>query len=242
MTRILDYNILRSATLTASSSDERFPLVNVYSRRRVKQAYFTGFGSEWIKIYSSGMSFDSLVIDSHNLTASATVKLQANATDVWTAPSVDITLTYADAISYFFSAVQSYDYVRITFEDPTNTELIKIGMVFLAESKQVCIRDGFTSSVANIGRARYRTLDFSLPYAIDQDLLDSFFDNTFGTISLSSTLQQFGTAEPFYTVPMDDDPESFPPLFGVLSGDVSRTKVQVKSFGYDIPISVQEVN
>ena len=82
--RILSYNILRDATITTSSIDERFPVDNVYSKRRVKEMRFTGYTSEWIKINKSGMEFNSIVFDSHNLTDSAVVKFQANASDVWT--------------------------------------------------------------------------------------------------------------------------------------------------------------
>jgi hypothetical protein len=57
------------------------------------------------------------------LTSSATLRLQANATNVWTAPSVDVALTLDtdfDAASYFFSSNQSYRFWRLKIVDPRN--------------------------------------------------------------------------------------------------------------------------
>ena len=81
-----------------------------------------------------------------------------------------------------------------------------------------------------------------MPFYTDIDALNEFFERTAGTVSLSASRQQFGTAWPFYVILIPDETDKIPPLYSVLAGEIQRTKVQVSQFGYDIPISVQEVN
>jgi len=240
MTRFLMYNKLQDCTLTPSTANELYPVENLYSFRRAEQFRFTGNTSENLVIFKGGLSFDSIVIDSHNLTSSATVKIQANASDSWTSPTVDITATVADVISYVWASVQSYDYVRILIEDPTNTAPIRLGIVFLAEAQRFKIRDGFITPYQPLGKAAFRSLDISMPYVDNQTELQTFFDRVAGTIFLSNTRQQFGTSPPFYTI-LDEDCTSFPPLFGVLTGPVQRTKIQAHD-AYDVSIQIEEVN
>jgi hypothetical protein len=73
--------------------------------------------------------------DGIGLSETAVLKVQANATDAWTSPSVSQTLTINNDYSiatHYFSTNQEYRYWRITIEDPANANLfVDLGVVIL---------------------------------------------------------------------------------------------------------------
>jgi len=81
-----------------------------------------------------------LGIFNHNLTASATIRLQANATNSWTSPSYSVYMTDTQAISadadsvalprYVFFLNQTYRWWRLTFSDTGNPDqYLQIGRI-----------------------------------------------------------------------------------------------------------------
>ena len=87
-------------------------------------------------IDSFAMFFDPKA--SIGVSSAATVKIQANASDVWTSPSVDVTLsldaTY-DTYTQYWSSDQSYRYWRIYISDPTNANLyVELPVAYLANA------------------------------------------------------------------------------------------------------------
>jgi hypothetical protein len=76
--------------------------------------------------------------DGIRLSSTAILKIEANATNVWTAPAVSQTLTINNdymVASHFFTAVQSYRYWRVTIQDPQNPYLfVELGMVWIGEN------------------------------------------------------------------------------------------------------------
>lgn len=75
------------------------------------------------------------------ISSTATVKIQANASDVWTSPSVDVTLSLDavyDTLTYYWSTNQSYRYWRFYISDPTNANLyVALPIIYLAKSVQL---------------------------------------------------------------------------------------------------------
>jgi len=73
------------------------------------------------------------------LSTSAVVKIEANATDVWTAPSVSETVVINqdfEAGSFFFTSDKTYRYWSIYIEDPTNTDLfVELNCVYLSDAR-----------------------------------------------------------------------------------------------------------
>lgn len=130
-------NRVDSATITASSEVASLPASNVAQLWRSKPWRSTGCASEWIKFdFGAAAAVRALALVGHNFTSGATLKIQANATDVWTAPSIDVTLTYhADNVVYLWSSDQSYRYWRITIVDASNPDgFIEVGRVFLGQT------------------------------------------------------------------------------------------------------------
>ena len=70
--------------------------------------------------FGSALTFDSFALLDHNITSSVTtLKLQANATDSWGAPSFSQDITWqADKILEYFTQ-QSYQFVRLVIDDST---------------------------------------------------------------------------------------------------------------------------
>jgi hypothetical protein len=72
-----------------------------------------------------------------NLTSSAVVKIQANATPEWSSPAVDVTLSFDNTYgiyTHYFTTDQSYRYWRVYIADPSNTDLyVAIGKIILGK-------------------------------------------------------------------------------------------------------------
>lgn len=91
------------------------------------------------EIDSFAILFDRFL--GHGFTDSAVLKLQANASAVWTAPSVDVTLsldeTY-DIVTRFVSTAEEYRYWSIKIVDPANPNLyVSLPTVFLSKATQL---------------------------------------------------------------------------------------------------------
>lgn len=98
--------------------------------------------SEWVK-WDLGIVSDPKAFifcpklnESLGISTTATIKLQANASDSWTSPAVDITLTHNDnAVSYFASAgIGGYRYWRLKVIDKDNANgYIEIAKAYLGD-------------------------------------------------------------------------------------------------------------
>lgn len=147
--RILDTNFVfdSTVTLTASSASAAFPVSNLKRYHRYNAWRTTGVTSENVVIdLQTAESIDSFAmvfdpVEGIKFTSSATIKIQANATNVWTSPAVDVTLTIDNdysVITYFWSSAQSYRYWRLTMADATNTYgFLEVPKLILSASTQL---------------------------------------------------------------------------------------------------------
>lgn len=136
-TRLLWKNLvdLSATTITSLSENDDLPVSNVAHPHRGR-IYRTGVtdADEWIKFdLGSAKAVQAVILLDHTLTASdTTIKLQGNATDVWTSPSVDQTLTFnAGTLAAFLSSAQTYRWWRIVFTKSAAGEYRDVGRVFL---------------------------------------------------------------------------------------------------------------
>src|SRR4051812_33410514 len=87
-----------ATVITASSASTNFPASNLKNTFRSKRWRSTGVTSEWVVFdVVTTEPIDSVVLlwskeDGIRLSNTAVVKIQANATNVWTSPAVDQTL------------------------------------------------------------------------------------------------------------------------------------------------------
>jgi hypothetical protein len=117
-------NLAKTTTYSAFTEHPRYTVAATMAVDQLStQARTLGITSEWIKMsFTAPVAVDYFCIVSHNLTSSATVYIQANATDVWTSPSVNEVCTVATLMTHKFATTQTYRYWRVTFADATNTD------------------------------------------------------------------------------------------------------------------------
>jgi len=130
-------NRVDAASITASSELSTLPATNVTQIWKSRVWRATGCASEWIKFdFGAAAAVRAFVLVGHNLTAAATIKIQANATDVWTSPSIDQVVTYHAAnLVYLWTTDQPYRFWRVTLADPGNPNgYVEAGRIFLGQT------------------------------------------------------------------------------------------------------------
>jgi len=85
--------------------------------------------------FGSAVTIDSLVIFDHNLSATATLLLEGNASDSWGAPTFSESITYnANKINHYLSSSQTFRYFRISITDTSNSDgYIEISTLMMFE-------------------------------------------------------------------------------------------------------------
>lgn len=177
--RLLDYNYVfdTSVGLTALTADSEFPVSNLRSFLRGKVWRTTSAANQTLVIdLKTTESIDTflLVFDKESditLTRSSAVRIQANATDEWSSPAVNVTLdntlneTYG-ILSYFWSSAQSYRYWRLLINAPeVATGYLEISKVFLGYSTQIARLPliGFSTSEEDL--SQYQSTVYGQEYA-----------------------------------------------------------------------------
>lgn len=151
--RITPYNqITSSVTITPSTNNLDYSFENLLDTYANMVMKFTGYTDENIVFFKSDyFVFDSIGIVNHNLTSGATITIEANTSDSWGSPPYQETLTWRSYLMYDFitdvDLADTYDYVRIRFQDSGNTEPIKIGNIILGDYIQL---PGFQADVNKI--------------------------------------------------------------------------------------------
>ena len=139
--RILYNNWVSSATITPLTEDPNYLFEDAWQDTRLTRYARTVDDDDQTFILDLGSkrAVDYCTILGHNFTSGATIKIQGNASNVWTAPSVDITLTYtANNIYYAFSSTQTYRYWRLTVDDASNTDTyLQISKLWLSSYLQL---------------------------------------------------------------------------------------------------------
>ena len=122
----------KDASLTASNYSVNYPPTNLLDSRLTRIFRSTGTSVNIVFDNLSAVSVDSILIARHNLTSSATVTLEGNATDVWTSPSVSESVTYDAGIMRKSFTTASYRYWRLVISDGTNPDgYIQIGRAWI---------------------------------------------------------------------------------------------------------------
>lgn len=149
--RMLDTNYLIQAatTLTASSSDIVFPVNNLTLQSRSKiwrSAATVTDANVVIDLGAVPLGADTIAffwdpLRSVPLTPTATVTVQANATNVWTTPSISIVLPIGGAYGsslFTWATPQTYRYWRIRVQDAGNPNLrVELSKVYLGQATQM---------------------------------------------------------------------------------------------------------
>jgi hypothetical protein len=132
-----------ATSLLYTSENARFPASNLKLPFRSKQWRSTDTTDQRITFdLQTTEDINSVVLlwpieNGIRLSGSAVIKIQANATNVWTSPAVDQTLTISNdyvVASHFFSTDQSYRYWSVTISDSGNPYgYFELGTVWLGK-------------------------------------------------------------------------------------------------------------
>lgn len=105
---------------------------------------------------SFALIFDA--VDGINLSSSAVVKIQANATNAWSSPAVDVTLAIDedyDIYTYRWASSQSYRFWRVLIVDPQNANLyveLNVAVLSLATQLSQMPSIGFEQNLIDLSK------------------------------------------------------------------------------------------
>ena len=212
MINIIAENI-SSATITALTENPDLTFADaLIDSTLAKVGRTVDIDDQWIKLaYAAAVDCDTVVLMQNNIQSTATVKIQANATDSWGSPSVDQALTFTKDYrrsnelgrdigvwSYQFSTTQSYQYWRIFVDDSTNPDgYIELSFVFMDENivfpgmsvnqtftRQTTSEPEFSESnqVYGIKRVQYNVANFVSPVVTESE--KTTIDSFFNQVDL----------------------------------------------------------
>ena len=199
MKNIIAVNIA-NATITAGGESPDYLFSEGLIDSRLSRVGRTlSDSAQWIKFaFATAVDVDTIGIFGNNFTSGATVKIQGNATDVWTSPSIDQALTYTKdnrkstelgrdvgIWSYQYSSTQSYKYWRLYVDDGSNPDgYIEVGFMFLDEAttfpgmsvnqvfkRNTTSKTAFSESGQAYGlkRLQYDSASFNYPAVTESD-------------------------------------------------------------------------
>lgn len=179
--RLMNTNYCTEAAtvLTASSSDPSFPVSNLKNPFRSKRWRSTDVTSESVVFdMITTEPVDSALVmwskeDGILLSNTAVVKLQANATNTWMTPAVDIILTINNVYelaTHYFTSDQNYRYWRVVVEDPGNPNgFLELGVVWIGKSLVIPnAQNGFTFQL--VDTSKVSVTDFGHTYVDEYPL------------------------------------------------------------------------
>jgi hypothetical protein len=169
-----------ATVVTASTSNPSFPSSNLKHPFRSKRWRSTGVASENVVFdFQTSEAVDSVVLlwskeDGIRLSDSAVIRVQANATDDWSSPSVNQIVTIDDTYevaSHFFSSDQSYRYWRILITDAGNPfGYLELGVVWIGKSLALeNAQNGFKYDL--VDRSKSSSTDYGHTYTDELPLV-----------------------------------------------------------------------
>ena len=242
-------NLFDKATLTASSANPNFPVSRIQHRWHVR-TWRSADGAAPLSAnividLGSAKAIQSLIIKNHNFSSSAVVKIQGNAANDWAAPAVDVTLTIADLITYFWTAEQEYRYWRLLMTDASPvTTYLEIGRLFLGPyfSPSINLSNDYTvrhfdpsgvdfsdgGQITTSQRTRFRVMDMSFLLIPPADLAE--FEDIFADRGIGR--------EFFFT--RDRDLASTTTIYARMATPLQITHIHRDQL-YDVAFSIEEL-
>ena len=215
-------------TLTSSSEEADYPVTNVQQEHLSLVWLATGDTSEWIKL-DTGTTITPLgaFLAGTNLSDTAVVKIQGNATDVWTSPSVDVTMERVNGICYSYSSdlEVALRYWRFSIVDTANVDgYVEIGRAWIGRTLTI---DGphtsFTEKRINTSETTisitgqsygnegyiYKMWDMTFPYwdADEKGNMETFADTV-------------NKAQPFFIQFADSNDCQLGPFYVLMTNDM----------------------
>jgi len=221
--RFLHDNEIDKYTPTVSSEQGNFPAENVQDTQLIMTWRTNSLTGQYLKIDAGEgktITATCAAIVAHNLTSSATIKIQANATDSWGGtPSVDESFSYDAAIMVRFFTSAAYRFWRFYFDDATNPDAyIEIGRLVLCVYYQL---DEFPSgdlkdrpvdtSVASFSISEQMYSDIGIQYQVYEIDLGILEDAT--RANLKTAVAVVGKHKPLVVLLDENNTAKLPALY-----------------------------
>ena len=119
-------------TLTASTEDDNFPVSNIQHPWWTRHWRSTSKTGQWVKWHFNwARAPKAFIMKGHNLSGGH-IHLQGNATDVWTAPTVDWAIDIeGDPVTYQDDTFPALEYWRVDLSSATSDDsYFKIGRIY----------------------------------------------------------------------------------------------------------------
>ena len=135
--RALYNNIVMTADMTFETENLNYPADNLLDTRQSRYYRTLLNTAQRITFEKTAAEASYVVIMNHNLSPTATVKLQADDTDVTSTPDFDETLDVDDIIILNFTK-DTYNFWSLYIDDPDNTDdYIQIAYIFIGDFLQL---------------------------------------------------------------------------------------------------------
>ncbi len=235
------YGSVIDACVITGNERSGFPLTNMQHPHLVRRWRSLDLTSASV-IFDAGASlkfaFDTFILVQHNLTVAASVQLQGNDVDDWSAPPLDVTMTYATNIMlHYLAALVSYRFIKVTFTDATNPDgYIEIGraMALMKVTIAGVLQEGILEDTEDS-----TIVDTSITKQTYSDIgiVSRVYELPFSHISVTTRAQlkalyaSVGKHTPLVLVPNENDVSTFPPIYCQLSAQISLEHAGVAYFG-----------
>lgn len=118
--RIYGDNQISGSTLTASSTKAGYDVDYLKEPQLAKGFSFDGNSGNIVIALPSSTNIQHVIIDTGNMSSSATVTLEGNTTNVWTSPAYSESMTYTSS-AFYIDLDETYQFFRLVIEDLTKT-------------------------------------------------------------------------------------------------------------------------
>lgn len=259
--RLMNLNFCAEAAtvISASNIDTNFPASNLKHAFRSKRIR-TVEGTTTLAVVFDLVTtedIDSVALfwpkeDGVRLSNTAVVKIQANATNTWTSPSVDQTLTIDNTYmvaSHFFTANQNYRYWRVYIDDPGNAnDFIELGVCWLGKGLAIPnAQNGF--KFHPVDTSKVTKTDFGHKY-VDQYPIITSLDVSYQYLTYEE-IQIFenafrinGISKPVL-IAIDADGDVFNPnhylVYGTFEGSIGESHVRSSILNLD-SVTITEIS
>ncbi len=247
-------NYITDTSLTASSASEGYDVDNLKVSQLKKDFNFTGNNESVIMSFSNATEIKTFIVDMGNMSSTATITLEGNATNVWTSPSYSQVLSKTDTAAYLLLD-ETYQYWRITMDDSTVTT-ITIGYLFIGgDYLQMPQIDPTVELFYNTTSST----TISISGQVYGDRGYEFMDTTFNFPEITedaTTIQGIDVAtrkevltffntvhnnKPFWVFLFSNDLDEHPPLFCILANKSLSMRMSSSKKCFSTTLSLREV-
>lgn len=230
--RIIYDNTIKNSSIEASSENTYFKFDTALTDSRLSRIGKTlDIDNQWLKFsYDAPVPISYVVVGGHNISDTATVRIEGNTTDDFTSPAFSQTLTVKPTICEN-TGTQTYQYYRLFIDDPENADnYIYLSKVFLAQYMQmppmelgqsIVFKTNSNTAVSTSGqRYVHKSIKFKeveIRLAKTDQAKKEEYDLFFSIIDL----------DPFYLLVWENDLDVEPPLYCAL--DDSPDWMRIKS-------------